>query len=172
MRLTAPMTTWGKWFAAVDPPELRRVIALLLVNLALSIGLTVLILLLRDSVVAYQLAHLRVPPGANLDDARIALRSQVWSRTVGVLVVSVVYASLIRRLAEGRRGAWRRVVLISVAGLLGIVYLIGWGNYPEWMRAEQVAQGLVLAALLYSVTRPAVRAHFARQRAAATPDPA
>jgi hypothetical protein len=33
--------------------------------------------------------------------------------------------------------------------------------YPAWMRAEQLLQALVLAALLWFVLRPEVRAHFA-----------
>jgi hypothetical protein len=127
------------------------------------------IFLFRDSVVDYQLAHPRLPPGADVDGARTTLRGEVWSRTVGVLVVSLVYASLIKRLVAGKRSARHRVLLLSVAGMLGIVYLIGWGNYPEWMRVEQVAQGLVLVALLYAATRPAVRARFTRR---AVPDPA
>jgi hypothetical protein len=136
---------------------LRRVIVLLLVNLGFSLVLTVLMFVFRNELVDYQLSHLRPPPGTDLAAMRIQLRSQVWSRSIGVLVVSMVYALLIRRLL------W-----ISVAGLLGIVFLIVAGQYPVWMRIEQVAQAVVLASLLWAVTRPAVRARFRKPATAAT----
>ena len=40
--------------------------------------------------------------------------------------------------------------------------LIQASPYPTWMRVEQLAQAVVLAGLLYFVTRPAVRAYFAK----------
>jgi hypothetical protein len=147
---------------------LRRVIVLLLVNLGFSLVLTVLMFVFRNELVDYQLSHLRPPPGTDLAAMRIQLRSQVWSRSIGVLVVSMVYALLIRRLLAGKRRAYLRVIWISVAGLLGIVFLIVAGQYPVWMRIEQVAQAVVLASLLWAVTRPAVRARFRKPATAAT----
>ena len=157
--------------AALEPgsgqSELRRVIVLLLVNLGFSLVLTVLMLVFRNQLVNYQLGHLNLPPGTDLAAVRVQLRGQVWSRSVGVLVVTVVYALLIRRLLAGKRRAYLRVIWISVAGLLGIVFLVVAGQYPVWMRVEQTAQAVVLASLLWAVTRPAVRARFPKPSAAA-----
>lgn len=47
--------------------------------------------------------------------------------------------------------------LRPVVGLL----LIQASPYPLWMRGEQLAQAVVLAALLYFVLRPEVSGHFA-----------
>jgi len=54
------------------------------------------------------------------------------------------------------------VLIISVVSLLGIAYLLYSGQYPAWVDVEQGVQALVLIALLWAVTRPAVRAHFAK----------
>ena len=35
------------------------------------------------------------------------------------------------------------------------------GQYPAWVDVEQVVQAVVLLAILWTVTRPAVRRHFA-----------
>ena len=143
-------------------PALRRVIALLFVNLGLSAVLTVLVFLFRDEVVDYQLAHMTLPPNANVAGVRQVLQQTVWSRVAGVLIVSLVYLFVAYRLRQGKRGAYRRVIMISIFGMVGIIYLLVAGNYPIWMRVEQVLQGLVLAALLWSVLRPEVRARFAK----------
>jgi hypothetical protein len=78
---------------------------------------------------------------------------------VGNVVLSVVYVFLVRALFRGRRWAYRRVIAL---GAIGIVALVGvqFTPYPAWMRAEQLLQALVLAALLWFVLRPEVRAHF------------
>ncbi len=151
-------------------PALRRVVILLLVNLGLSVVLTVLVLLFRDSILAYQLDRLALPPGADRSAASAGLSTGLWSRMVGVLVVAVVYAVLVRRLRQGRRRAYLRVLWISIVGLGAIVYLIVSGQYPVWMRIEQILQGLVLLALLWAVTRPAVRDRFARNPSPARDD--
>jgi hypothetical protein len=75
-------------------------------------------------------------------------------------VLSVVYTFLVRALLRGRRWAYRRVLWLSGAGIVALVAL-QLTPYPWWMRTEQLVQAAVLAALLFFVTRPEVRAHFA-----------
>ena len=140
---------------------MRRVIQLLLVNLALALLMSVLLIVFRNDVLAYRLAHMRLPAGVNPQSLRAAQVGQVTQRAISVLVVSVVYAFLIRRLLAGQRRAYRRVVWISGAGLVGLAFLFALEPEPAWMRAEQVVQAVVLASLLWSVTRPQVRARFA-----------
>ncbi|MBV9843619.1 MAG: hypothetical protein JOZ47_00900 [Kutzneria sp.] len=144
-------------------PALRRVITLLFVNLGLSVVLTVLVFLFRDSVVDYQLAHMATAPGTNLADLRSTLRQQVWFRTGGIVLVTAVYLYIGYRLRRGHRGAYRRVISISLAGMIGLGAMVVTSQYPGWMRAEQVLQMAVLAALLWSVTRPELRTRFARK---------
>jgi MFS family permease len=149
-------------FAAVEAPrELRPVVVLLIANLTLSVILTLVTVLARHSIVNYQLDHRHITDPA----VRATLRhSYVWTiigRVIGNIVVSIVYAFLVRALLRGRRWAYRRVILLSVAGIAGLL-LIQATPYPAWMRVEQLLQAAVLAGLLYCVTRPTVRAHFAK----------
>jgi Na+/melibiose symporter-like transporter len=149
----------------MDGP-LRLVIVLMFVNLGLSVVLSVLMLILHRSLVDFELAHSHLPPGATPEQIAItrkALESATWGRLVGVLVVSVLYIWRASALRRGSRGAYRRMILICVVGLIGIVYLVAVAQYPVWMRVEQVLQGIVLLTLLYAVTRPAVRQRYAKQ---------
>jgi hypothetical protein len=142
------------------PRELRPVVALLLTNLGLSVLLTITVLVARHSVVAYQLDHRHVTYPAERDVLRRSYTAGIYGRIFGNVVLSVVYAFLLRALFRGRRWAYRRVILLGAIGILGLV-LVQLTPYPAWMRAEQLVQALVLAALLWFVLRPQVRAHFA-----------
>jgi hypothetical protein len=149
------------------PAALHPVIYLLLVNLVLSIGLTLVVLLLRHSVINYQVNHAHLKSNSTLSPAeqRRILRDSatiaIYSRVAGNVVVAVVYYFLVRSLLRGKRRAYRRVLWLSIAGLASLALL--WTNpYPAWMRIEQLGQGFVLAAILYQVTRPEVRAFFAK----------
>ena len=144
------------------PPALRRVITLIFVNLGLSIALTVLVLVFNDSLINYQVAHTALPPGASEVTLRASLRAASWSRLLTVGIVALVYLFLAKRLREGRRRAYLRTIAIGVLGLAGLAVVAATTPYPWWVHVEQVLQGVVLAALLWSVTRPEVRAHFAK----------
>jgi glucan phosphoethanolaminetransferase (alkaline phosphatase superfamily) len=144
------------------PGELRRVITLLLVNLGLSAALAALFAVFHTSLLDYQMARLHLPPGADVASARAGLSAGLWSRVAAVVVVAAVYVVLVRRLRMGRRRAFVRVLIISVVSLAGIAYLVTSGQYPGWVLVEQAVQALVLVALLWAVTRPAVRGHFAK----------
>lgn len=142
------------------PPELRRVTTLLLVNLGLSALLALLFLLFHNALLDYQLAH--SPAGT----PREALAIGLWSRAGGVVVIGLVYVVLLRRVRAGHRRAFFRVLILSVVSLAAIAYLLSTGQYPWWVDVEQAVQAVVLLALLWAVTRPAVRAHFAAPPAA------
>jgi hypothetical protein len=145
----------------VEPPSaLRAVLVLLWVNLALSVVLTVVTVLARHSIVDYQLDHRHITDPAMRHALRASYSSAIIGRVVGNIVVSIVYVFLVRALLRGRRWAYRRVIWIGAAGIVGLVALQV-TPYPPWMRAEQLVQAVVLALLLYFVLRPQVRAHFA-----------
>jgi len=143
------------------PQALRPVVVLLLANLGLSILLTIAVLIARHSVVAYQLDHRHITDPAQRAALRRTYSASIWGRVVGNVVVSVVYVFLVRALLRGRRWAYRRVILVGSLGIVGLLAVQA-TPYPLWMHAEQVAQALVLAALLWFVLRPDVRAHFAK----------
>jgi hypothetical protein len=142
------------------PKALRPVLGLLLLNLALSIGLTIAVLILHNSVIDYQLAHEHITDPARRTSLRHSYQITLWSRVAGNIVLSVVYAFLVRALLRGRRWAYRRVILIAAFGILSLLILLG-TPYPTWVRTEQIVQAAVLAAMLFFVLRPEVRAHFA-----------
>lgn len=141
------------------PTALRPVVALLVANLTLSVALTVATVLARHSIIDYQLDHRHITDPALRTTLRHSYSYAVASRAAGNVVLSIVYVFLVRALLRGRRWAYRRVIWLGGAGILGLLSLQA-TPYPAWMRAEQFTQALVLAALLYRVTRPDVRAHF------------
>lgn len=142
------------------PRELRPVVGLLLTNLGLSVLLTVAVLVARHSVVSYQLDHRHITDPAQRDVLRRGYTAGIYGRIFGNVVLSVVYVFLVRALLRGRRWAYRRVLLLGSIGIVALL-LTQLTPYPVWMRAEQILQALVLAVLLWFVTRPEVRAHFA-----------
>jgi hypothetical protein len=151
----------------LPPPDLPRpralhfVLVLLLVNLALSIGLTIAVLILHNSVLDYQLDHRHVTDPDQRRTLRDTYRISLLTRVGGNILVSVVYAFIVRALLRGRRWAYRRVIFIGAFGILSLLIIQG-TPYPPWMRAEQLLQALVLAGLLFLVLRPEVRAHYAK----------
>ncbi len=137
------------------------------VNLGLSVVTTVVTLLLRTSVLDYQLAHAHLPAGASpaaIDTIRRALQTALWSKTVATVLVAGLYIWRAYALRRGSRGAYLRLYYICVAGIIGIAYLILAGQYPVWMRIEQGLQAVVLVTLLIAVSRKEVRYRFAKQR--------
>ncbi|MEO9237729.1 MAG: hypothetical protein ABI418_06520 [Jatrophihabitantaceae bacterium] len=149
---------------ATDPPQpsaLRPVVVLLLINLGLSALLTVLVILARHSVISYQLDHRHVTDPDQRRVLRESYTVSLWGRVIGNVVASIVYAFLVQALLRGRRWAYRRVLWLGGLGIFGLLAVQA-TPYPLWMRAEQLSQALVLAALLYFTLRPEVRSHFAK----------
>ncbi|WP_158880753.1 hypothetical protein [Amycolatopsis anabasis] len=137
---------------------LRPVIRLLYLNLAISVVFAALTFLFEDSILDYQVA---TQPGAT----RQALADVLWIRPVSVLVVGILYFGIAKRLHLGRRRTYARVLIIAILGFAGLVFLVVSAQFPLWMRIGQVAQAAVLLALLFFVTRPQVRALFAKHTA-------
>ena len=145
---------------AIAPPRaLRPVVTLLVANLVLSIGLTIAVLIARRSVIAYQLDHRHITDPGQRRLLHDSYSISLWVRVATNIVASVVYVFLVRALLRGRRWAYRRVILLGGVGILGLL-IIQATPYPTWMRVEQLFQALVLAGLVYFVTRPEVRSHF------------
>jgi hypothetical protein len=144
------------------PKQLRTIVILLALNLALSFMLTLVTFFARHSIVTYQLDHRHITDPAQRETLRTSYTAGIVSRAIGNVVVSVVYAFLVRALLRGRRWAYRRVIWLGTVGIIGLAVL-QLTPYPLWMRVEQLLQAFVLALLVYTVTRPEVRAHFARE---------
>jgi hypothetical protein len=145
---------------------LRLVITLMFVNLGLSVVLTILMLIFRNSIVNYEFAHTQLPAGSDPATFRNTLQAALWGRLAGVVIVSALYVWRSFSLRAGKRRAYIRLIWICAVGLAGIVYLLAGAKYPDWMRVEQVLQGIVLISLLIAITRKPVRDRFAKQQRA------
>ena len=157
-----PLEPEGFFAATSDAPRaLRPVVALLAANLALSISLTIATLVARHSIVNFQLDHRHITNPLQRQTLRNSYAYAIVFRAVINVVVSAIYLFLVRALLRGRRWAYRRVVVVGAAGIVALAVL-QLTPYPTWMRIEQVLQAVVLAALLWFVLRPEVRAHFAK----------
>jgi hypothetical protein len=88
-----------------------------------------------------------------------AVNTVVWIRAAGVLVLALLALRWAAQLGRGSRGAYRRLLWVSIAGSLGIaaLALLPDSPYPLWVRIEQAVQGVVLVALAVTLLRPRVR---------------
>jgi hypothetical protein len=143
----------------LPPRALRPVVTLLIVNLTLSVLLTVLVFANKNSIITFQLDHRHITDPSQRAELRSVYANSMWGRALGNVVASVIYVFLVRALLRGRRWAYRRVIFLGIAGVVALGLL--WTTpYPSWVRVEQVLQSLVLLALVFFVTRPDVREHF------------
>jgi hypothetical protein len=145
------------------PPRLVPVAAvLLLANLALSVLVTILSFVYQDDIV-----RLTAGQSVPTDAARQAVVTSLWVRAGVNVLIGVLYLFFISRLYRGKRWAWRRLVWLSIAGGVGMLFLLT-QPYPPIFKVEQVLQFLVLAAIAYCVLHPQTRAHYAKPAAAGT----
>jgi len=144
------------------PPRLVTYAAtLLLVNLALSVLVTILSFVYRDDIIQLTLAH---SGRAGSDDAtRQVVESSLWIRAGANIVVGALYLFFISRLYRGKRWAWRRLVWLSIGGVVGMVFLLT-QPYPAIFKVEQVLQLTVLAVIAFCVLHPQTRVHYAKKR--------
>ncbi|WP_426508433.1 hypothetical protein ACPPVO_58280 [Dactylosporangium sp. McL0621] len=89
-----------------------------------------------------------------------AVNGVVWIRAAGILLLSLLALRWASQLRTGHRGAYRRLLWVSIAGSLGIaaLALLPDSPFPLWFRIEQSIQGLVLLTLAATLLRPSVRA--------------
>ncbi|MBE1502191.1 hypothetical protein H4696_009291 [Amycolatopsis lexingtonensis] len=145
---------------------LRPVVFLLYLNLLISIAFAVLTFLNKEAILDYQVLHWESTGQADPADhagTRASLESVLWIRPVSVLVIAIVYVRLAARLKLGRRRTWVRVMLVTVLGLAGLVYLVVSAEFPDWMRAGQVVQAVVLLVLFLLLCSKGVRGYFSKE---------
>ncbi len=145
---------------------LRPVIVLLYLNLLISVAFAVLTFLNKDGILDYQVLHWESIGQADPADragTRASLESVLWIRPVSVLVIAIVYVRLAGRLKLGRRSTYVRLMVITVLGLAGLVYLVVAAEFPNWMRAGQAGQALVLLVLFLLLCTKSVRGYFSKQ---------
>lgn len=131
----------------------KTVVALLVTNLAVSVTVALITLILHGPILAYQHEH---HPSADL----AGLSRTLWTRPIPVLVVAVLYLRFVRQLLGGDPRALRRVRIVSAAGLIGVGWLLVSAGYPGWLRVAEAVQLLLLAALVITVNLRTVRSAF------------
>jgi hypothetical protein len=142
---------------------LRLIVTLMFVYLAMSLALSILLLIFHNSFVNYELARAQVPAGSTAAAVRHSLQGALWGRLAGVFLISALYVWRAFNLRNGKRGTYIRLIGICVFSLAYLLYLLASAKYPTWMRVEQVVQGIVLILLLLAMTRKPVRDRFAKQ---------
>lgn len=98
-----------------------------------------------------------------LRDHKAEVNSAVWTRSVIVVVTALLLLTFATRAAQGSRGAYRRLQIVSIitAVALGVIAALPGSTFPLWMRIEQGVAGVVmLAAAVLANGRP-TRALFA-----------
>ncbi|MFJ7667653.1 hypothetical protein ACIQXI_11120 [Lysinibacillus sp. NPDC097195] len=116
-----------------------QVIKIQIVFLVMSLFLLILVTVFHDSVNGF-----------------------VWLRSGGLAILSLIFLGFGFKLKEKKRSAYVRIMIISIAGALGIFALaIGGGDvYPLWMRIEQGIQGILLIMIIIILIRPQNRIIF------------
>ncbi|MCT2583778.1 hypothetical protein [Actinophytocola gossypii] len=143
------------------PTQLRWAGGLLLLNLVLSISVTVVSFLNRDDMVAMMVSA----SGGSMDDAGAETFAErmLLLRAGGNLLVAVTYGFLMWGAWQGKRWAWRRLLWLAFAGAIAIGYLLT-QPYTPVLKVQQGVQIGVLLALGAVLLHPAVRAHCAKCR--------
>src|ERR1700753_3468153 len=145
--------------AAEDERPLRGLIRLMLANLGAGLVVAAIILIFHDQIVAHQLAAAHPAPDA-VAQTRNSLSLTLWTRPRPAVRVALLYPLFIRRLRQHQRRGYRRVLMVAVAQLAALIWYAAGANYPWWLRTAQVVQALIVLAVLWAATRPALRAEF------------
>jgi hypothetical protein len=137
------------------PPTVTVASVLLVVNLVLSILVTILSLTHIDSLVRLALQHQQSTNSATL--TRDSVRVGLYVRAAVNVAIGVFYFFLISRLRRRRWWAWRRMVWISMVGSLGVIYLLT-QPYTTIFKVEQALQLIVLVSIGVAMLHPETRA--------------
>lgn len=140
-------------------PPLDRLVRLMLTNLALGVLVGGSTLLFHDRIVGHVLAHSA--------SGRDQVSATLWSRPGPAVAVAILYPLFIRRLRQHQRRGYRRTVIVAVLQLASLVWFSAAPDYPPWLRILMAVQAVVVMGVLWSATRPAVRALFGYTGAAA-----
>lgn len=70
----------------------------------------------------------------------------VWVRGTIVAVIAVVLLLLAGRAAAGSRGAYRRMLIMSIVAPIAVIVIVALPHdgFPAWMKIEQSVVGLLL----------------------------
>jgi len=88
----------------------------------------------------------------------------IWGRAVTELVLGAAYFLFACLWRQGKFWGYLRMLMTSALALMSVLSVVVLpGSYPWWLRLEQFIQLLVVVALAYRLTRPAMRRRFAKK---------
>jgi len=88
----------------------------------------------------------------------------VWGRVIAELIIAGVFFFYAYLWRKGKFWGYARLLTTSGWGALVVTSIIVLpGKYPLWVRFEQIAQAIILALMVWTLTRPEVRKHFAKK---------
>lgn len=99
---------------------------------------------------------------ANIDPA--VINSTVWGRAIAEVMIAAAYFFYAYLWRKGKFWGYWRLLSTSGLGALSIISIVVLpGEYPLWIRVEQVFHGVVLGLIVWLLLRPMVRRHFAKK---------
>lgn len=142
------------------PRQISWAGGLLLLNLLLSISVTVVSYLHRDDMVAMMVSA----SGGSFDDAGAESFAErmLLLRAGGNLLVALMYGFLLWGAWRGRWWAWRRLVWLAFGGAAALGYLLT-QPYTDILKVQQGVQLAVLLALGAVLVHPAVRLYCGKR---------
>jgi hypothetical protein len=94
----------------------------------------------------------------------VAAGASAW--THGIIVAAAALASFSASIlaGRGRRGAFIRLRVMSVALVLAVIVIAALpGSFPLWMKLAEVLGAALMAVVAVTVNGSTLRAHFARR---------
>ena len=89
----------------------------------------------------------------------------VWGRAITETILSLAFFLFGHLWWRGKFWGYMRMLMTSALGLASTLSVVALaGNYPGWLRLEQAVQAVVAVAMLYKLTRPAMRRRFAKKQ--------
>jgi uncharacterized membrane protein YoaK (UPF0700 family) len=96
--------------------------------------------------------------------AAVGGNATVWVRGAIVTAIAAILIALARRAYRGNRRAYIRMRLMTTIAPVAVAVIVALPHdgFPEWVKAEQVVVGLLLAAAAVTLARASVRRAYPR----------
>lgn len=85
------------------------------------------------------------------------VNSEAWTHAVIVFVFAIVLLVVVRKTGKGSRRAYKRLQIISIVIPAASILLVAIPGLPNWMKVEQGASALMLAAVAFLARHPTLR---------------
>jgi len=88
----------------------------------------------------------------------------VWGRAIAEMIIASVFFLYAHLWRQGKFwGYWKLLTTSGWGALVVISVIVLPGKYPVWVRFEQIAQGVLLIALVWTLAQPDIRKNFTKK---------